>query len=175
MSTPKELPKRIEFKGEVSTRGEANGLLRVPGDTVVVRRGHLRLFIIACPDGCGAIVPINLDPALGKAWKLYTSKRGVSLYPSVWRDSGCGSHFIVWNNGLFLFKDDSSDYHSSQVDLELAARIQLFLSRSGPISFDEIAEHLDEVPWAVLESARLLARQGQILEIKKGVFQTRDL
>ena len=175
MSTPKALPTKVAFKGEVSTRGEATALLRAPGDVVVVRRGHLRLFVISCPDGCGAIVPINLEPALGDAWKLYVTKRGLSLYPSVWRDSGCGSHFIVWDSGLFLFNDGSSGYHSVQENRELAARILSFLNQSGATSFEVLADYLDEVPWAVLDAARILVIQGQLSEIRKGVFQCRDL
>jgi hypothetical protein len=53
-----------------------------------------------CPDGCGETLVVNLDPRAGKAWKLDMRTGKATLYPSVWRDGGCGSHFIVWRGDV---------------------------------------------------------------------------
>lgn len=173
MSSYPSPPTRIVFKGEVGSRGEVNALIHSPGDVVLVRRGHLRMFVIACPDGCGAIVPINLDPGAGKAWKVYQSKRGLSLYPSVWRDSGCGSHFIVWDNSIFLFQIDSTSDYSITEDPNLEKRVMTLMETSGPVSFEILADRLNEVPWAVLEVCRKLTQEGMFMESPKGTFKRR--
>ena len=43
-----------------------------PGDCAVVERaGTRRQLVMCCPDGCGEILSINLDPRSGPAWRLY--------------------------------------------------------------------------------------------------------
>ncbi len=52
-----------------------------------------------CPCGCGETVSVNLMPATGKAWRItYERDGGLSLWPSVWLDIGCCSHFILRRN-----------------------------------------------------------------------------
>src|SRR3954451_5083712 len=86
----------IRLRGEAEYREDGEGLLEKPGDAVLVRRGALRSVLMRCPDGCGETLVVNLDPRAGKAWKLDMRAGKATLYPSVWRDGGCGSHFIVW-------------------------------------------------------------------------------
>jgi hypothetical protein len=43
---------------------------------------------------------VNLDPRAGPAWKLYDREDSLTLFPSVWRESGCEAHFILWRNRL---------------------------------------------------------------------------
>src|SRR6267378_4236509 len=79
-------------------------LVSAPGDAVLIERGTPRWLLLACPCGCGAELPINLDRRAGKAWRVY--KHGtttLSVYPSVWRDTDCGSHFIIWRGNILLF------------------------------------------------------------------------
>jgi Family of unknown function (DUF6527) len=92
---------RIRFRGTVASRREASVRLKVPGDAVLVVRGRPRLLIISCPCGCGEQFPINLDSRAGPAWRLYGDRRrGLSVYPSVWRESGCESHYVIWKNDV---------------------------------------------------------------------------
>jgi len=56
----------------------------------------LRFF---CPCGCCEILTVNLMANVSKAWRVtYNPNRGVSLWPSVWLDGQCQSHFILRNN-----------------------------------------------------------------------------
>lgn len=71
---------------------------------VVVERGLLRWVVFQCPCGCGELVTINLDKRVGPSWRLTRKKDSVSLNPSVWRESGCRSHFILWNNRVWMFR-----------------------------------------------------------------------
>jgi hypothetical protein len=66
------------------------------------------------PRGCGEVFPINLDPRAGPAWRLYSDpRRGVSLYPSVWRESGCESHYVIWRNRIYLFGRYEDEFDSA--------------------------------------------------------------
>lgn len=82
--------KRISIKANVSSRASAGEYLKRPGDAVIVDREGPRWLILSCPCGCGTQLPLNLDRRAGPAWRIFVSrKKGVSIYPSVWRDSDC--------------------------------------------------------------------------------------
>jgi hypothetical protein len=67
--------------------------------------GHLWHVILVCPCGCGAPIALNVLPDDSPRWRLRESAAGPTLYPSVWRTTGCRSHFIlrqgqvVWCHG----------------------------------------------------------------------------
>lgn len=146
--------KKVIFKAQVAHRHEANALLSEPGATVLVHRGVPRSMAMACPDGCGEQLTINLDRRAGPAWRHYLSSAGLSLYPSVWRDTGCQSHFIVWRSKIYW-----CDWHD-----ELDAPIDEIVQRTRDeltdqyVSYVSIADKLDLVPWAVLSACRRLCR-----------------
>lgn len=59
--------------------------------------------MLLCPCGCGEVIELNLAPPGPPLWRATAnSDRTLSLHPSVWRTSGCRSHFwlrsghIVW-------------------------------------------------------------------------------
>lgn len=180
---------KLRFQGTVSTRGDATPLIKVAGDAVLVERGRPRLLLLSCPCGCGEEFPINLDPRSGPAWRLYkdtgfghTYSRSswlrdggaLSLFPSVWRESGCRSHYIIWHSNIMLFGFNDEDFES---DLRLTGpmleSIYQQLPKVGLISFREIAEVLDAVPWDVLIACRELvktrrASEGQ--DKQRGMF-----
>ena len=59
--------------------------------------GEYRWFVVLlCPCGCGALLQLSLlDEAIPR-WTLNEHGDGtVSLCPSVWRTTGCRSHFFV--------------------------------------------------------------------------------
>jgi hypothetical protein len=151
----------VTVRAEVSRRSEADQYLCAPGDAVIVRRGNLRSIAMACPDGCGENLTINLDPATGAAWRLYRRRRGLSLFPSVWRDTGCESHFIIWNNGILWC--DNNDAEEPVTDEELEERVLSLLDVEVFKSFTEIADALDEIPWGISQVCRRLVRRGLVL------------
>lgn len=134
-------------------------MLEQPGDSVTVVRGRPRSLVMACPDGCGSLLTVNLDPRAGKAWRLYARGK-LSLYPSVWRDGGCGAHFVLWKDHiLWCGADDDGDY-SPRYDPSLEAKVVAALSKT-PKSANEIADELDEVPWEVDRLLNHLVRSGR--------------
>ena len=125
-----ELAKRVHFKGEVEQRDEGNRLLSAPGDVVLVNRGTPRALLIKCPDGCGDNLAINLDDRTGKAWRLYDRGNRMTLVPSVWRDSGCGAHFIVWKDRILWCGYKGVEDNSPEYDLNLEAKVVCALSKT---------------------------------------------
>ena len=148
------------FRGAVEHRHEADERLRAPGEAVVVRRGVDRSLTMLCPDGCGETLTINLDRRTGPAWRLYTDGQGVSLFPSVWRNTGCCSHFIVWRSHIY-WCDWGEELQS--MDEEFEARVLSKLTAALQ-PYSQIAQALDVVPWAVLSACQRLQRRGLVRE-----------
>lgn len=156
----KQRASRIVMKGEVTNRHLADELLTSPGEAVLVHRGVLRSMVMACPDGCGEILAVNLDARAGKAWRYYKSGSDVSLFPSVWRDTGCESHFILWRSRVYW-----CDW-GEELDVpmaEVVSQVRAALSSTWE-PYTAIAERLDLVPWAVLSACGTLRREGYALE-----------
>lgn len=161
---------RFTLKGEVVQRHEAEEKLRGPGSAVLVRRGVLRSIVIACPDGCGESLTINLDARAGPAWRFYRTGSGISLFPSVWRDSGCRSHFIVWDSRIYwcdLY--DELDMPMENVILRVKDALPDHF-----INYVDLSDQLDLIPWAVLSACNRLCQLGFALrgpDANKGEFK----
>lgn len=147
---------RVRDRGTVVRRHEADALLDRPGDCVLVERGVPRSLVMRCPDGCGDVLTVNLDARTAKAWRFFRRRNQVSLFPSVWRDTGCGSHFIVWNHTI-IWCDRYAGAPRVLVEDEAALRKRILqLVGSAWLDFRSIADALDEVPWDVLHTCRTL-------------------
>jgi hypothetical protein len=147
---------------------EASALLAAPGDVVLIERATPRWFVISCPCGCGVEHPINLDPRTGPAWRHYVNGPGhFTLYPSVWRESGCKSHYIIWRDRIYFLRSygsadaDAPDEFESE---ELLGAVERELSKTGFTRFVDIADTLTEIPWDVLSACRELVRRGKAVE-----------
>lgn len=149
----KQRAKRIVFKGQVERRHEANAMLSEPGATVLVHRGVARSLAMACPDGCGEQLTINLDGRAGPAWRIYASEQGVSVFPSVWRDTGCRSHFIVWRSKIYWCDWDELDTPSEETVQQVLAALPYEFT-----PYTELADSLGLVPWTVLTAGRRLVQ-----------------
>lgn len=158
----------VRFRGKVSTIREASALVTEPGDAALVERGRPRLLLLNCPCGCGQRFPINLDPRSGPAWRLYGNRRHeLSLYPSVWRESDCGSHYVIWNSRIFLFGRYEDDFESQPSDDEngdLRSLVLEALPRETLTPFWKVAEDIGAIPWDVLRVCRRLVKCAQARE-----------
>ncbi len=77
---------------------------------VVHEDGYLEHASMICPCGCKNKLHMNLIPDERPLWRLENYENGtVSLHPSVWRRTGCRSHFwlrnsrIVWCHDIFEY------------------------------------------------------------------------
>jgi hypothetical protein len=134
-------------------------LIHEPGDVAIVKRGTLRSAVMRCPDGCGEVITLNLDPRTDKAWRIYRSRKGLTLFPSVWRDTGCQSHFVLWNDVIsWVDVFEVEEEGDSQEKRRLEERVWSLLKPDALTDFVQIADALEEIPWAVLDACRGLVR-----------------
>ena len=57
---------------------------------------HLWAAAMICPCGCGEVIELNLLKQVRPCWSIKEHSDGlISLRPSVWRQKGCRSHFVV--------------------------------------------------------------------------------
>jgi hypothetical protein len=153
----------VVSKGTVASRAAASALLAAPGDVALIHRGRLRWLVMMCPCGCGEQLPINLDPEAGPAWVAHQYGDKLSLYPSVWRDVGCESHFIVWRDEILLFEGYGDWRRSLPEDVDLDS-VKAALSDDEYLHFAEVASALDAIPWDVLMACRELVKRGEAAE-----------
>ena len=168
----------MKLKGTVGSRGDASSLLRSPGDAVLVQRGTPRWLLLSCPCGCGAELPINLDSRAGPAWRLYQhSTQGLSIFPSVWRDTDCRSHFIIWHDKILLFVRTDEDFQSPGRTQDIAALSEVLRKKIpavGFVSYVDLADSLGAVPWDALDACRHLVKNGVLREgfgKQRGMFR----
>ena len=56
---------------------------------------------MVCPCGCREVIELNLLQQVRPRWQVTENANGtVSLDPSVWRNSGCRSHFILSDGAI---------------------------------------------------------------------------
>lgn len=152
---------KIAFKGKVETRDAAFAPLKQSGDFVIVERGQPRLIVMRCPCGCGDDLLINVDKRVGKAWRYYRNQYGMSLYPSYWRDTSCGSHFIVWNNNIYWCSGwEAEEIDKFSVSSDLEQTVLGNLTAEHFTDYYVLAEALELIPWDVLQACRQLVRRG---------------
>jgi hypothetical protein len=166
-----EPARRVRHCGIGEYRDEAEALLSHPGDTATVIRGRVRSVLIKCPDGCGDTLVINLDRRAGKAWAIDTRKQTTTLFPSVWREDGCKSHFIVWRDHILWCGRFDEGNSEPSYDRTLEPRLLDALDRPGFRSALDVAEEIDEIPWEVLRAFRRLAVAKQVEEGAEGLRQ----
>jgi hypothetical protein len=144
----------VAFRGVVNYHHEAVLLLHEPGDAVLVERGCERSIVLNCPDGCGDLITINLDRRAGPAWRRYGTLDELTIYPSVWRETGCESHFVIWRGAI----DWLESWWWSPPE-EFVHNVKMALSRDWQAYFD-IAERIGEIPWDVASACRELVRRN---------------
>ena len=165
----------LNLRGVVPSRHEAGSLLKEPGDAVLVERARPRLLLLSCPCGCREEFPINLDPRAGPAWRLYRRSsdprtvdgpESLSVYPSIWRESGCRSHYIIWDNRILLFGrgDDSYAERDETPADSLTEAVFGQLPRNELTPVLAIADAIGAIPWDVLAACRRLVRVGRARE-----------
>lgn len=155
--------------GTASRYSEAMQRIKQPGDYVLVVRGTPRGIVMSCPDGCGEHVIINLDRQGGPAWRRYASGGKLSIYPSVWRDSGCRAHFIVVRDRIYWCGADGAGT-AVQVEESLVSTVLERLNHVTPVHYETIAASLGAIPWEVIWACAALQRSGLASEPKRGYF-----
>jgi hypothetical protein len=169
---------RLVLRGTVASMARAVDLLEKPGDVVLVVRERLRHIVLCCPCGCGERYPINLDSRVGSAWRLRENADGasLSLFPSIWRESGCRSHYII-RRSRFIFVDwaEWPNSVSGAVSSTLRNRVLGRIAKRS-VRVEDVALELEADPWDVADLFNALVHEGVLLEVRgkqRGVFKLR--
>ena len=164
----------VRFVGQFERHGEAAVGIISPGDVAVVSRDVPRMMLLNCPCGCGDTLVINLDRRAGPAWRVYSRGNKLTLFPSYWRESGCESHFVVWDDRIYWCDwDDESWWRAAPTQIEGKVRAAL---TDQFISYTQLADRLEEIPWDVLQACNLLVGKGLAeadVSRRKGEFRKR--
>ncbi len=169
LSAPMSKTNSIHNLGTTGRYSEAMARIKQPGDYVLVLRGKPRAIVMACPDGCGEHVIINLDRQAGPAWRRFVSGGKLSIYPSVWRDSGCRAHFIIVRDHIYWCGSNAAE-SPAQLDKLLVSAVLEHLNYATPMHYEAIADLLGAVPWEVLWACAALARAERASEPRRGCF-----
>jgi len=155
---------RLTLKAHVVSHDQARKLVVHKGDAALIVRGLPRSLVMACPCGCGDQLTINLDFRCGPAWRFVNRGGKVTLYPSIWRESGCRSHFVIWENEIYLFgRDDIKRVRHPKLE----AQVYKQLADVRAQHFVEIADALSELPWSTLVACENLVSDRKLHEVER--------
>lgn len=79
---------------------------------IVGERNAPWVLVFNCPCGCSQNIQLNLLKEANPCWAFYIKKNKISIRPSVWRTTGCKSHFIVRNSKIDWVRERRSTYTS---------------------------------------------------------------
>ncbi len=148
---------KVSEKGTVWARSAIGNLLQDPGDFVMVKRDVPRLIVLRCPCGCGDDLVINLDRRSGPAWQFYSKSGRNSLYPSYWRDTDCGSHFVIWSNRIYwCYSRSEEEEDLDDVDEEVENEVLKVLKTDEYRHYIDVADECGLIPWESLQACRQL-------------------
>ena len=157
----------LSLKSIVQSRSEISSQLAAPGDAVLIIRGQPRWLLLKCPCGCDDEIPVNLDWRAGKAWRIYGRRdEQLTLFPSVWRDTDCLSHFMIRNGQILIM--DGREFYTHRLPshpdfLSIVKRVKEFWPREGWVHYVKVADELAEIPWDVLDACRYLVQAGVLV------------
>lgn len=157
-------------KGVTERFSDAVSRLQNTGDYVTVVRGVPRSLVMRCPDGCGETITVNLDKRTGPAWRTYERSGGLTIYPSIWRESGCRAHFIVWRNKILWCGPGERQNRPPSANV-LIEKVYRTLPAAAFAHYENVAEDLAEIPWDVYWTCKDLVTQGRAEEGKQGMFR----
>ncbi len=157
MTEPARIVRMLE---PVEYRDQAETSLTTPGDASMVVRVRPRSIVMACPDGCGETLVINLDGRAGKAWSFDMRGEGLTLFPSVWREGGCASHFIVWRGHILWCDRFERGNREPTYDPSIEGAVLDAMDEVQPRSAVELADVTGGLVWDVNRVAGRLAERG---------------
>ena len=84
--------KQVKYHQVSRVMDQASAIEQMTADTIflIMPAEVPKSLKFRCPCGCGELLTINLMRNGAKAWQVsFEQGKGFSLWPSVWRDTGC--------------------------------------------------------------------------------------
>jgi hypothetical protein len=80
---------------------------------IIGENGHLWFAAMICPCGCGQTLHMRLVSDARPRWTMDLDENGYpSLFPSVWRQIGCRSHFFLTHGRIRWCRSDPESSRS---------------------------------------------------------------
>lgn len=77
---------------------------------IIGDRPHYWAILFKCPCGCNETIQLNLLNEANPSWRFSTKWSVVSIYPSIWREVGCKSHFILRKGRIKWCRWENSNF-----------------------------------------------------------------
>lgn len=109
----------VSFPG-IQTVDRPPGNEEVEGNTFyfVSPMNRPKWVLFRCPCGCNSVVTLSLQQAHWPHWTLKKSQSNRPiLYPSVWRDVGCMSHFWIQDGRVYWCHDTGAPPYMKSRDV----------------------------------------------------------
>lgn len=164
----------IRWRGIAARHHEAAALLQEAGDVALVERGRPRHLVVRCPCGCGDDISLNVDPEAGPCWRILRGGERLTVMPSVWRETGCESHFFLWRDEVDWL--DWYAYDLSPVDRVVLERVEGALRHHEYKSVHELAFEVDASLHVVFRACQRLVAEELAIEgegRERGLFRAR--
>ncbi|MFC3674061.1 DUF6527 family protein [Ferrovibrio xuzhouensis] len=100
---------------QVRNQAESAAVLQSPGViSIIVGETGPKRIQFKCPCGCGEEIRLSVSPRGPRPiWRFHIDAESkLSLYPSVWRASGCRAHFILRHSIASLLLDEPEEGYS---------------------------------------------------------------
>lgn len=62
---------------------------------IVGESDFIWMAALKCPCGCGHEIKLNILKDASPCWEIKIVEKSISIYPSIWRTTGCKSHFNI--------------------------------------------------------------------------------
>lgn len=91
----------------------------LPGQFISVsHKGKLFWSVFRCPCGCGEVISLPMSHPHTPRWRLEISTAGrPTLYPSIWRNKGCKSHFWLTDGSVYWCDDSGIEPWHARPDI----------------------------------------------------------
>jgi len=95
---------------EVVAKTPANASVRERQFISVVYQNEPLWSMFRCPCGCGDVISLPMKRPHNPRWRLALTVAGrPTLYPSVWRNNGCMSHFWIKDGRVYWTRDTGTE------------------------------------------------------------------
>jgi hypothetical protein len=90
------------------------------------------------------------------------------LYPSYWRDTACGSHFVILKNSIYWLNNRNNFERNWTVSSELEDKVLECLKEDEFTDSVTLADKCNIVPWECVQACKQLAEKGLCVIIHRG-------
>jgi Family of unknown function (DUF6527) len=73
---------------------------------IIGENNYYWALVFLCPCGCSEKIQLNVLDEASPYWKFSVNDDVITIKPSIWRNSGCKSHFFIDRGNVSWAKDE---------------------------------------------------------------------